>query len=207
MKNNIFIFGMPRTGTTLVQSLLSTHYGVPNHTEPLFFQKFESAEQALDRFKQQRPASFKILVGQEHWHQTALGLDTNDQLFVCQRKNLTDTCISLHVSLRLGQHHFKTKPDLSAHDPIEVPLEHAHYWASFIYRPFVDMIQHWRTRARPMVEIVYEDVINDLLIDVGGTEIQLSQFPPTKFVNAEINYADLCSNYNEIQSIIQELCS
>jgi hypothetical protein len=203
VQHNVFVFGMPRTGTTVVQTLLSERYNIPNAAEPFAPEKylFDSIDQVLDWTTQHRPCVIKVLSGQKYFESIDLMLDQDSgaKLFLCERKNLTDACISLNVVKLTGQFHFAIKPDLSHLGTVKIPLDHVYYWLSDIYRPYCNIIRTWQEQGRELVKLCYEDLVKQNELEIEGSRIKISGFP---FVNSEIDYVKLCSNYQQVQDLI-----
>jgi len=156
----VFIVGMPRSGTTLVEQIISSHPFVGAGGEIGFW--ISKGENALDR----EPAS--ALAGQYESYLSGIAAtktrvtDKMPQNYLvlgpvhttfprariihCKRAAV-DTCLSLWVTL------FRTPPDF-AHDRGDMV---------FGYRQYERLMEHWRRVLSPEVfmEVQYEALIAD----------------------------------------------
>ena len=156
----IFVLGMPRSGTTLVEQILASHLEVHGAGELLLFERAAAERghedvagvgarylQFLDeiapadlRVVDKRPSNF-LLAGLIH-----LALP-NAKIIHCMRDPL-DTCFSCFSTLFTGRQDF-------AYDLTET----GHY-----YRAYAELMDHWHSVLPPgvMLDVRYEDVVADL---------------------------------------------
>jgi tetratricopeptide (TPR) repeat protein len=156
----IFVVGMPRSGTTLIEQLLATHPDVYGAGERMFFDKAVSTLGFSDM----------TAVGRSYIAQIAeiapLGRRVVDKLpsnfrhlgsihaalprarIIHIRRDPLDTCLSCYVTLFTGRQDF-------AYDLTELGR---------YYRAYETLTAHWRSvlPSDTLLELRYEDVVDDL---------------------------------------------
>jgi tetratricopeptide (TPR) repeat protein len=173
----VFVVGMPRSGTTLLEQILAAHAGVHGAGELNILQQIADRTAAPDR----RPAGFPQLIDgvapQDAARMGRYYLDRllpkapsaarivdkmpanflyagliriilpNARIIHC-RRDAADTCLSCYTKLFAGEQKF-------AYDLKELGLFHNSYAA---------LMEHWRPLmpAGRFLEVQYEDVVEDL---------------------------------------------
>ena len=162
----VFVFGMPRSGTTLAEQILASHPQVHGAGEVLFWQFAADAELTAPR--EQRMATIAAL-GRQYLASLAalpdaavrvvdklpsnfknLGLihaALPEARFIHLERHPLDTCLSIYFQGFTAAHAYAT--DLS---------DLAHY-----YREYRRLMAHWRATLPPhlLLEVRYEALVDD----------------------------------------------
>jgi len=162
----VFVFGMPRSGTTLAEQILASHPQVHGAGEVLFWQFAADAELTAPR--EQRMATIAAL-GRQYLASLAalpdaavrvvdklpsnfknLGLihaALPEARFIHLERHPLDTCLSIYFQGFSAAHAYAT--DLS---------DLAHY-----YREYRRLMAHWRATLPPhlLLEVRYESLVDD----------------------------------------------
>jgi tetratricopeptide (TPR) repeat protein len=162
----VFVFGMPRSGTTLAEQILASHPQVHGAGEVLFWQFAADAE--LASRPEQRMATIAALGRQYLASSAALpaaAVRVIDKLpsnfknlglihaalpaarFIHLERHPLDTCLSIYFQGFSAAHAYAT--DLS---------DLAHY-----YREYRRLMAHWRATLPPhlLLEVPYESLVDD----------------------------------------------
>lgn len=164
----VFVVGMIRSGTTLVEQLLSNHPDIEGCGELLFWNERQeqinssiakgtidanlissTAQDYLDQLRQFAPAAKRtidkmplntFLVGPIH-------LVFPNAKFIHVNRSPKDTCLSIYTT------NFESSPDF-AHDQENI---------AFYYREYQRLMEHWRSLlpADRFLDIQYEELIDD----------------------------------------------
>ena len=162
----VFIVGMIRSGTTLVEQILSAHRDIVGGGELLFW--FQRAHEAVTRSGVVRPDSVRQL--QSEYLGLLKGIDPvaqritdkmpHNYMFLGQihlafpdakiihcRRHPVDNCLSIYMT------------------PYQMPLDFAHDKANivFVYREYLRLMEHWRRVLPPeqFIEVDYEHLVSD----------------------------------------------
>ncbi len=163
----LFIVGMPRSGTTLVEQIVSSHPAV-DAGEELFFWSNRAATRGVAEATAMTPAQGRTLVAEyisllrrigpsaarvtdkQTFNFQQLGLIhlllPNARIIHCRRDPI-DTCLSMYFTLFKGRIPFiSDKGDLA-----------------FAYRQYGRIMQHWRSMlpADRFLEVDYEELVAD----------------------------------------------
>jgi tetratricopeptide (TPR) repeat protein len=156
----IFVIGMPRSGTSLVEQILASHPGVHGAGELTFFERAIAEAGADDmtalgrryielvdavahtgkRVVDKLPSNFR--------HVGLLRLALPRARFIHCTRDAIDTCFSCYTTLFTGRQDFAF--DLT---------ETGRY-----YRAYRSLVEHWHAILPPgvMLDVGYEDVVADL---------------------------------------------
>jgi tetratricopeptide (TPR) repeat protein len=155
----IFVIGMPRSGTSLVEQILASHPGVHGAGELTLFERaiaevgtgdltalgarylalVDAVAPADKRVVDKLPSNFR--------HVALLHLALPRARFVHTTRDALDTCFSCYVTNFTGRQDFSW--DLAE--------------AGRFYRAYAALTDHWRAVLPPgiMLDIAYEDVVAD----------------------------------------------
>jgi tetratricopeptide (TPR) repeat protein len=156
----IFVIGMPRSGTSLVEQILASHPDVHGAGELTLFERAIAEAGADDmtalgrrylelvdavahtdkRVVDKLPSNFR--------HVALLHLARPRARFIHCTRDAVDTCFSCYTTLFTGRQDF-------AFDLTE---------AGRYYRAYAALVEHWHTILPPgvMLDVSYEDVVADL---------------------------------------------
>ena len=192
-KTPIFIIGMIRTGTTLLDQILSSHPKVKSAGEQPFWQisagranrhLLESGGNAQD-FKELAEAYIKVLneaagespritdkMPTNFWHLGLMSVVFPKAKFIHLRRNPIDTCLSIYTTF-LG-----------------TGTQFAYHQENIIgyYRAYFQRMEYWRTVVDPnqFIEVDYEDLVTNKEIVLR----ELLQF-------LELDWDDACLNHEQ----------
>ena len=178
----IFVLGMPRSGTSLVEQILASHPDVHGAGELLLFDRaiaeagtedltalgarylalLDAVAPATKRVVDKLPSNFR--------HAGLLHLALPRARFVHTMRDALDTCFSCYTTNFTGRQDFSW--DLA---------ECGRY-----YRAYEALMAHWRAVLPPgvMLEIAYEDVV----VDVEGNARALLAFCELPWDNAVLRF-------------------
>jgi Flp pilus assembly protein TadD len=156
----IFIVGMMRSGTTLVEQILSSHKEIGSAGEVLYWlPKGENilekepaaalADEYLELLQSYAPGMPRVTDKMPHNYQMLGPIHTvlpKARIIHCMREPI-DNCLSIYVTP------YRTSPDF-AHDRESIV---------FAYREYQRLMAHWRSvlPAECFFEVKYEDLVND----------------------------------------------
>jgi hypothetical protein len=203
----ILIFGMPRTGTTVLQKRLSMSLRIPNLIEP-----FNNPQQRHDMKDPVKWASdleygvVKLLAQNLDFVEfSKLVLHAKfDAIVVTQRQNFTDVVISLYYAQHIARQYHYTKPPTV--NPFDVPLDYVNAvwtWHQWYYQEL-----DWLQKQSTTYEIFdYDQYCNNHSQLIAGVEI--NKFKKERydltFVSANIDYQTCCTNYQAVMDRILQL--
>lgn len=165
----IFVIGMPRSGTTLVEQILASHPLVQGGGELAALRQvaegmgaYPEAASRLSRDQlaalgRQYLARVPPLLTRSHWvdkmpanflYAGLIRLILPDARIIHCRRSAADTCLSCYTKLFAAE-------QLFSYDLAELGL---------FYRAYERLMTHWRTILPPerFIEVRYEDVVDDL---------------------------------------------
>jgi hypothetical protein len=207
----ILIFGLPRTGTTLLQKQLSNFYNLKNTNEP-FATESQAVEDPVAWAHDQNNCVIKLLTSNPVYYTDCLEkFDTVelikngnfDCVIVTVRKSLADCCISLfYAERKTGQYHYRdSKFD---HREFTCDLEFVDNWMNHSYKKFSNILNKMQKENVPFKKIYYEDYVNNVEQDINGMKFKSSDCH-TATLNLNLPYQNLCLNYTEVQNRINKL--
>jgi len=156
----IFVIGMPRSGTSLVEQILASHPDVHGAGELLLFERAIAEAGADDMTALGRryvelvdavaPADKRVVdkMPSNFRHVALLRLALPRARIIHCLRDAVETCFSCYTTLFTGRQDF-------AFDLVE---------AGRYYRAYAALVEHWRAILPPgvMLDVRYEDVVADL---------------------------------------------
>lgn len=206
IKNKVLVIGMPRTGSTVLLKHISYHLGIQQLGE-IFSPKgpgFDSLMSGVPWLQSQPAGVLKILTGQLNLDQIDDFIDQSGiaDVVLLHRLNYTECCISQHFARLINKFHFQRGETIENYPPFELPQEHVDYWLTNVYQPYYSITTRWQ--HRPHTDIVYEDMVNDTSMQIGGQQFKLSDFNRLGLINPGFDYQHLCKNYNDVDAYIKK---
>ena len=202
----ILIFGLPRSGTTFLQSLLSRALNIKNYSEEIC-SPFIVNKKDTDLYEWVRVLDhgiFKVLsIGLDQFDIIKMiNIGNFDSVIVTQRKNLTDSCISLFYAEQIiHQYHHKRKFKSEKIDKFVCPTEFTHEWLvqTQLYNHVLKNISNY-------IIFDYDKYIAGGMQIINGVKICLTNEADWDLntVSTNLPYNELCLNYKEIEGIINE---
>lgn len=205
--NKILIFGIPRSGTSVIQEELSYLTGVPSAREPFSVQTHldkiapAEGEDPYEWLAAQSNNIIKIISLNLNNHDFAklINYGKFDTIIVTSRKNLTDMCVSLYYASYIGKKHYTQTPIIT--DTFLVPKSFVLSWISQ-YQLYVDALQYLDKNSIRYHLIDYDDYINGLSVNINDIKLTYGCNPWLDTVLTKIPYNKLCSNYDEVTKLI-----
>jgi tetratricopeptide (TPR) repeat protein len=156
----IFVVGMPRSGTSLVEQILASHPDVHGAGELTLFERAIAEAGADDMAALGRryielvdavaPAGKRVVdkLPSNFRHVALIHLALPRARFIHCTRDAVDTCFSCYTTLFTGRQDF-------AFDLVE---------AGRYYRAYAALVEHWPNVLPPgiMLDVAYEDVVADL---------------------------------------------
>jgi len=205
-KNKVLTIGMPRTGSTVLLTHVSHHLKIQQLGE-IFGPNgpgFDSLTSGLAWLQSQQPGVLKILTGQLNLDQIDEFIEQSSiaEVVLLHRRNYTECCISQHFAKLINKFHFQRSQEIKDYSSFELPQGHVDYWLNNVYQPYQAIATRWQ--QFPHTDIIYEDMINDAEMQIGGKQFKLSDFTRSSLVSPGFDYQQLCKNYNDVDSYIKK---
>ena len=200
----ILIFGLPRSGTTVLQKRLGKFFKLTGYSEP--FSSYEFRTAIGDPYKWVANLSngiIKILSQNLDYvdFDQFVTAGNFDSIVVTQRRNLTDLCISLYYAEQIAQqYHYNKKPNNI--EPFTCPLEFVNA-VMIPYQWYLTALENLNKKSIPYTVFDYDAYQSGDLQTIAGLDIDSSYNLDT--VSANIPYASVCLNYNEIKTAIDQI--
>lgn len=206
--SKILVLGMPRTATTQLQLQLSIDCKIKNLSEPFRVDEpggtpYVDGDRNIDLYTwvaQQKNCSIKLLATDLFTIDMLKIVEVGnfDLIVLTKRKNLTDCCLSLFVAEKINKYHHTTQPTI---DPFLCDIEFVKDWIN-TYNKFNSGIATLDKLGIKYHTVYYEDYINDKEITINNVALKMSASVNIPYLNTNIPYGDLCLNYNEVKTII-----
>ena len=203
----ILIFGLPRSGTTVLQKHLSQSLSIQGYSEPFTFLEYRvqigDPYQWVSKLSQ---AVIKILAQNLDYIDLTklIGAGKFDSIIVTKRSNLTDLCVSLYYAQEVAKnYHYNVKPDLIM--PFAVPTDFVTQPFLVYYARYCYAMKQLDTHSIPYTVFDYDQYQLGKSQVIHGVEFCQDKESSYKIdtVSANIDYSKICVNYNKIDSIIK----
>ena len=204
----ILVFGMPRTGSTIIQKCIRTYYEIDNYNE-MYTIKIKEKSNDLYQWTSTLSNGIVKLLSinlDDVDFEKLINLGNFDFVILTTRKNLTDSCVSLYYAELIKQYHFSQLPNYSTMPSFTCPTEFAVNWIRQC-KQYQLSVQWLKDTKTPLFEIDYDDFLNNVPLKINGEEIVLTDDLKRKLeatINSNFNYKTLCLNYYEIEKLIYE---
>jgi hypothetical protein len=209
----ILILAMPRTGTTIIQQILSNAHKLENLSEPLhkFFvqndpkKEYESDDNPYQWASQQKSGIMKVLSAVlEHLDfEKFMNASKFDQVILIERDNLVDGLLSLkYAEITKKYHRSKGEtlvPQMFSVDQFDLALWNKSYT---LYNQAKEFIIK---SGVPYNLVHYDQFMADIPQMIAGHTLQksMTNFADYNIVPNELCYKDLCINYQEVETYIR----
>lgn len=205
----ILIFGLPRSGTTLIQNRLSNEFQIPNLNEP--FTNYANRKQIEDPYIWTKSVSqgiIKILAQNLDYVniEQILEVGNFDNVIITQRRNFADVLISLYYAEQIAKkYHYHSPPTVES---FVFPIQ----WAQGMliwYRYYQQAISNMDLAGISYKIFDYDMYAADQFQVLDGIEF----YKPNEylynlnFVSSNIPYQTMCANYDQVQHDIAQLIS
>lgn len=197
----VFIIGMPRSGTTLVEQIVSSHpqvfgggelYMLDDQLRRLPFEQIDQfgpqdmnlvANEYLAHLRALSPQAVRITdkMPQNFFHLGLIRLCLPNALIIHCRRNPLDTCLSIYSQKFTSAHPY-------VHD--------LHHLAAY-YAQYQRLMQHWReVLPGRMLEVQYEDLVRNQ----DGVTREILEF-------CNLEWDDRCLEFNRNERIVNTASS
>jgi hypothetical protein len=203
----ILIFGMPRSGTTLLQKHLAQSLNLWGYKEPFSDQEYRtSIGDPYQWAANLNHAVVKVLAQNLDYVDLVKLINAGkfDSIVVTKRKNLTDLCISLYYAEQITRnYHYTNQSKIENIVPFLVPTEFINGYL-VPYRWYLNTMQEIDQHKIPYITFNYEQYQAGETQIIHGVEFCLAKESNYGIdtVASNINYRQVCLNYNEIAGII-----
>ena len=205
----ILIFGLPRTGTTLLQKYLTKSLQIKNYIEPFNDQQFRADigdpylwTASLDS------CIIKVLSFDLDYVDLdrLISVGNFDSVIVTQRRNLTDLCTSLYYAERVSQQfHYYEKQDSSNIQNFICSIEFVESWLRS-YKWYSEAMDHLTKNSVDYTIFDYDKYIVGQSQTIHGKEFCLATLNNYKIdsISVHIPYNKICLNYRDVEKLINE---
>jgi len=203
----ILIFGLPRSGTTVLQKRLGRSLRIQGYNEPFTFLEYQ--QQIGDPYQwvsKLSCAAIKVLAHNlDHIDLIKLiNAGKFDSIIVTKRNNLTDCCVSLYYAQEVAKnYHYSVKPEVIM--PFTVTIDFVNNFFLLFYAQYLNVIKQLDDHAIPYTVFDYDQYQLGKSQIIHGIEFCLDKESSYKIdtISTNIDYSRMCVNYNEIDSIIK----
>lgn len=205
----ILIFGLPRTGTTLLQKYLTTSLQIKSYIEPFNDQQYRAGigdpylwTASLDT------CIIKVLSFDLDYVDLdrLINVGNFDSIIVTQRRNLTDLCASLCYAEQVAQQfHYYEKSDTSKIQNFRCSKEFIESWLRG-YKWYSKAMTSLAKNSIDYSIFDYDKYINGQSQIIHGKEFCLATVDNYKIdsISVPIPYDKICLNYRDVEKIINE---
>jgi hypothetical protein len=202
----ILVFACPRTGSTIIQQILTNLFNIPNLIEPynspaLGFNPRHFKGRSADLYqwtRAQETGVMKLLaVNLDYVNVDELmQVGRFDRVVIIERKNLVDCCVSLALAEQTARYHYHPGESFDV-APFKCDAEFVVNWAS-MYQKYLTALKIIKNSNVPYDTVCYEDFMNGKVQYVAGVPLEnVSLFKDT--VSLEFPYQQLCLNYSKVE--------
>jgi len=204
----ILIFGLARTGTTLLQQHLAQSLSIKSYSEPFGDKKFrDSLGNPYQWASQLSKCVIKVLPQNLDYVDlvSLIQQGSFDSVVITQRQNLTDICVSLYYAEQVAnRYHYQIPPDPNSIKPFLVTRE---FVDGFLvsYGWYHDTMQQIAQQSIAYTVFDYDLYQRGESQKICDLKFCLASEPSYHIVTvaSKIDYQQLCANYNEIDLIIK----
>ncbi len=206
----ILIFGLPRSGTTVLQKHLGRTLGITGYSEPFSDNEYRiTIGDPYQWVSQLSSCVIKVLSQNLDYIDLTrlISVGNFDSIVVTHRSSLTDLIISLYYAEQVvHQYHYTHPQDVETITPFVFPLEFINS-VMVPYQWYQTTINELDKNLIPYTVFDYDKYQAEELQIINGVEFCLSK--ETEYgidtVSANISYSKICLNYNEIKTAIDKI--
>ena len=203
----VLIFGMPRSGTTVLQKHLGQTLNIMSYSEPFGDQEYRT--QIGDPYQWAAGLSravVKVLAQNLDYVDLIKLINQGkfDSVVVTKRKNLADLFASLYYAEQVTRnYHYTNQPDINNIVPFSVPAEFVDGYL-VPYRWYLQALQQLEQYRIPYTIFDYDQYCAGNTQIIQGVEFCLTNENNYQIdtVSARIDYRQVCLNYNQISEIV-----
>lgn len=201
----ILVFGMPRSGTTVLQQQLAQLFELENLVEP---ELDNTPKSPYHWIANQHNCVIKFLsmtMVYRPWFKFKRFIDHGkfDLIVLTDRKDLTRGCVSCFYSQKIVKRfHYFLKDVYAAPTPFECDMNFVDDWIKS-YNKYIEARHYLNKTNTPYTMVHYEDYTNNAEQEIAGIKFQLSSAGVASY-DPKLDYSKLCTNYIEVQEQISK---
>jgi len=206
----ILIFGLPRTGTTVLQKHLGRSLNIKGYNEP--FNDSEYRKNIGDPYQWVEKLDrgiIKVLAADLDYVnlKDLISAGKFDSIIITHRRSLTDLCISLYYAEQVTQQYHYIEPPTSI-IPFIFPLEFIDT-VMVSYRWYKETLNNLNKNSIPYTVFDYDKYQEGALQIINGVTVCSTTESTYTIgtVSANIPYSTVCLNYKEVKTIIDKIQS
>ena len=201
----ILIFGLPRTGTTVLQKYLEKSLNIKNYSEPFSDSDYRNSIGDPYRWASVLPNGIIKVLSQNLDYidlEKLITAGNFDYVIVTRRTNLTDLIISLYYAEQISQQYHYTTP-VDSVSPFVFPLDFIEK-VMIPYRWYQTTLDNLNKKSIPYSVFDYDQYLTGTSQTVADIHFCLEDVTRYKIktVSAGIQYDQLCLNYIEVKNAI-----
>jgi hypothetical protein len=196
----ILVFGLPRTGSTIIQQYLAHKFNIKNYSEPLSQKLPDFMDNPYKWASNLSSGVIKILSVNLLEVDFIKFVTTGqfDSIVVTHRENLVDSCVSLFYAEMIQKYHFKQLPTNEEIKKFTCPLSFVYTWLDQ-YKEYQNILKYFDDNS-----ISYQLINYDNFLSENYKIFKLNNAKAFNTITSNIPYAKLCINYNEVVKIFNE---
>jgi hypothetical protein len=213
LPNKILVFGLPRTGTTVLQLHLSQIFGLESLSESYIGDNIRTIKNIYKWTADQTQCIIKLLTtniisATDINFNTLITSSGFDLIVIPVGKNLTNTCISLYYAEKVVKQYHYYKNDKILQYPFHMDLNFITDNWKTEYQTFIKMLQYFDANNINYATIDYNDYIQNVKQTINGIEFSIEDcqsLTKNSLVHSNLDYTTLCQNYQEVDNLINEI--
>ena len=201
--NRVVVYGMPRTGTTVMQAAISHRFDLAYLGE---IHETDSLTPGVSVPWTQKHKSWcaKFLTN-------SVGSRLADHVAACdpqymvimRRERLADAVCSMHLARHIGKWHHHRPFRYQKIQPLLIPEQAVIYWINFVYYPYlkdVEQIESWAVEKRWYTQ---EHIEAGGEIEIANNIFTINK-DDTNTVASGIDYTKIIQNYCRVEQMVSE---
>lgn len=201
----ILVFGMPRSGTTVLQRQLAELFGLDNLVEPALDEYLKSPYHWVGNQNNCviKYLSMTLVYSPFFKFKRLIDHGKFDLIVLTERNNLTYGCISSFYAQKVvGRFHYHTGKSYPKSSKFECDIAFVDVWIRS-YKKYLESKQFLDKTNTPYTVIKFDDYIGDKEQQVENVRFRISSLIIDTY-DPHLPYIKLCTNYKEVEARIKE---
>jgi hypothetical protein len=205
--NKILVYGMPRTGTTILQQQIAQTYNLYNFSEAYTLNAIETHGDIYVWTRDQSDCVVKLLTTN-----IISGIDifklievsNFDTIVVTVGRNSVDSCVSSYYAERVAnRYHYYIHETVETQEfTMDLDFVTGVWYPE--YQVFVKTLQQFIDNNIKYVTVDYNNYTQNISQEINGINFSIAECD-THLINSRINYHALCRNYTDVENLINNL--